>query len=252
MIHQTAFYIASRPLLFFVVLLTARMIVFWGWERLQPARAVPYRKVIWRDLAAGAFFSVAIVPLADFVGRYLPVRPIVPAAVLDLPLAARFLLYVLIADFGYYWIHRLMHTRYVWRVHKWHHSPTYMYWLAGIRGSLLQLILSNLPYIFAGVLLDIAPWWMAIAIITKTALQNDWMHLNVPFGWAWLEWIIITPRYHHVHHSDDPKHYRSNLAALFPIWDRLFGTYTNPAEVPRNLSFGIGENVPVIRLAIGI
>ncbi len=251
-IHKAAFYVVSHPAVLFIALLGARMIFFWGWERLQPAREVPYRSVVWRDIVAGAVFSFAIVPVADIADRFLAVRPVLPAAVLAWPLAARFALYVVIADLGQYWVHRLLHTRYLWRVHKWHHSPTYLYWLAGIRGSLLQQIVYNLPFVLAGVLLDIAPWWMAAVIVTKSALQNDWMHLNVPFGSKWIEWFVITPRYHHIHHSDDPRHYRNNLAALFPIWDRLFGTYVNPDEVPRNLSFGIAEHVPAIRLAIGV
>ncbi len=61
-----------------------------------------------------------------------------------------------------------------------------------------------------------------------------------------------TPRYHHIHHSDNPAHYKANLAALFTIWDRLFGTYVNPDDVKEPLSFGIGENVPLVRLAIGV
>lgn len=60
----------------------------------------------------------------------------------------------------------------------------------------------------------------------------------------------------HVHfgaHSENPAHYRSNLAALFPIWDHLFGTFVDPETVsPKDLVFGIGETVPSLRLAIGV
>jgi sterol desaturase/sphingolipid hydroxylase (fatty acid hydroxylase superfamily) len=89
-------------------------------------------------------------------------------------------------------------------------------------------------------------------ILIKNTVQNDWMHLNVRWGTKWLEWIIVTPRYHHIHHSDRPEHYRGNVAALFPIWDRMFGTYVDPESAPRNLSFGIGEKVPALRLFAGI
>jgi sterol desaturase/sphingolipid hydroxylase (fatty acid hydroxylase superfamily) len=78
------------------------------------------------------------------------------------------------------------------------------------------------------------------------------MHLNVDWASRWVEWFFVTPRYHHVHHSDNPAHYRGNLATLFPIWDRIFRTYVNPEHIPRNLKFGIGERIPPIRLAIGI
>jgi sterol desaturase/sphingolipid hydroxylase (fatty acid hydroxylase superfamily) len=115
-----------------------------------------------------------------------------------LPLVLRFGLYLAIADFGHYWVHRALHTPRLWRVHKWHHYPTYMYWLAGVRGSLIQQVLVNIPYIAAATLVYISPWWMVFVIIVKNSVQNDWMHLNVSWGSKWLEWIIITPRYHHV------------------------------------------------------
>jgi sterol desaturase/sphingolipid hydroxylase (fatty acid hydroxylase superfamily) len=135
-----------------------------------------------RDIVAALVFAVLILPGAALINRYVGYRPVVPDSITNLPLAVRVILYVVIADFGYYWIHRLMHTPYFWRVHKLHHSPTYMYWLADVRGSLLQTVLVNLPYIFTGV----SPRWMVIAISLKNIAQNDWMHLNVPWGARWI------------------------------------------------------------------
>jgi sterol desaturase/sphingolipid hydroxylase (fatty acid hydroxylase superfamily) len=77
------------------------------------------------------------------------------------------------------------------------------------------------------------------------------MHMNVTWRSNWLEWVFVTPRYHHIHHSDDPGHYTANLGSLLTIWDRMFGTYVNPEEVEK-LSFGIGELNSPVRLALGI
>ena len=251
-IHKGVWYVISHPILFGILLFTLRMMFLTAIEKRYPAHPVSYLKVMWWDVGAALVIGFAILPAAGFVNRWFAFRPMVPASVMSLPVAWRFLLYLVIADFGHYWVHRLMHSPYFWRVHKWHHSPTYMYWLAGVRGSLFQQILVNVPYIFAAVLLTIAPWWMTLVILLKNTAQNDWMHLNVSWGAKWLEWIIVTPRYHHVHHSDSPEHYRANLASLFPIWDRAFGTYIDPETVPRDLVFGIGEKVPALRLAVGI
>ena len=234
------------------LLFIARLTILTTVERLNPARPVNYRKVLLRDIGAAVVFGLAIGPIAGFVNQWVSFRPVLPDWIMTLRLTWRFLLYLVIADFGYYWVHRAMHTDLLWRIHKWHHSPTYMYWLAGIRGSLLQQILVNTPYIFAGVLLDVGPWWIGVAIILKNSMQNDWMHLNVPWGSKWLDWIIVTPRYHHIHHSNDPRHYRANVAALFPIWDHLFGTFVSPETTRKDLQFGIGEEVPALRLMIGV
>jgi sterol desaturase/sphingolipid hydroxylase (fatty acid hydroxylase superfamily) len=251
-LHRFASYMLHTPLLLAIVAFGARAIVITTVEKLRPAHKVEYRKVVAGDLVAAVVCALFVIPGSDFVNRWIVFRPAIPQFVNALPLVLRFLTYIVIADFGHYWVHRAMHSPALWRVHKWHHYPTYMYWLAGVRGSLIQQVLVNIPYIAAATLVYISPWWMVFVILGKNALQNDWMHLNVPWGSKWLEWIIVTPRYHHVHHSDDPVHYRANLAALFPIWDHIFGTYVDPDGVRQPLSFGIGERVPALRLVVGI
>jgi len=99
----------------------------------------------------------------------------------------------------------------LWRVHKWHHSPTYMYWLGGVRATLPQQFLVNIPYVMAYLLLDISPWWIMTALGIISTVQNDWMHMNVTWRSNWLEWIFVTPRYHHIHHSVDPRDYMANM-----------------------------------------
>ena len=59
-----------------------------------------------------------------------------------------------------------------------------------------------------------------------------------PQNIAWrIQWLLVAPNFHHVHH-----HYRlpqtdSNFGDVFTLWDRLFGTYSRypPAEV----SYGV-------------
>jgi sterol desaturase/sphingolipid hydroxylase (fatty acid hydroxylase superfamily) len=251
-LYGVAAFVWHTPHLVAALALGARAIVLTAVEKRDPAHRVNYRSVMVRDVVAIAVCGLIVIPGAEYVNRWIALRPVVPQVVNALPLVLRFLMYVVLADFGNYWVHRALHLPGLWRMHKWHHSPTYMYWLAGARGSLLQQVFVNIPYIAAATLVDISPGWMTYLIFSKNVAQNDWMHLNVPWGSKWLEWIIITPRYHHVHHSDDPAHYRANFATLFPIWDHLFGTYFDPEGVRHPLSFGIGERVPALRLAIGI
>lgn len=238
--------------LVFPLLFVVRIVGFTGVELLRPARTVHYRKVVLYDLSAFVVYQGVIFPLALWIDGWIAVRPHLPDVVLALPLAFRVLCYLIIADFGHYWIHRLMHHEPFWRIHKWHHAPPYMYWLMGVRATLPQQVLVNLPYLFAYSFLALSPWWMTLAIGAGHILQNDWMHLNVAWRFSWLEWLIVTPRYHHVHHSDHPEHYMANLAALFPVWDRLFGTYVGQDELQGELSFGIGERVPAVRLFLGV
>ena len=238
--------------LFFPLLFLLRCIGVTAIELWRPARPVSYRAVFHKDLTVFLVYQFVIFPVAGQINHWVAIRPHLPEAVLALPLLVRVLGYFILADFGHYWIHRLMHTKQLWRIHKWHHAPTYMYWLAGTRTTIPQQVIVNLPYIFAWSFLDLSPWWMHLAIGAFNGFQNDWMHVNVTWRSNWLEWFVVTPRDHHIHHSDKPQHYMANLASLFTIWDRLFGTYVDPDSIKEPLTFGIGEEVPLVRLAVGV
>jgi sterol desaturase/sphingolipid hydroxylase (fatty acid hydroxylase superfamily) len=235
-----------------IAFLLASILVMMIWERRHPAYAMDHRLTWKRDVTAILVGAIVILPVAGFIGRYVSYTPVLPAQVFRLPFAVRFFMFVLIGDFGFYWVHRAMHSKWLWSIHRWHHSPTYMYWLMGARGSLLQVILVNVPFFFAQALFAVSPWWTSLAIFIKNELQNNWMHLNVGWGSRRIEWFIITPRYHHVHHSDNPAYYGANIAAIFPIWDHLFGTYVDPEAVPGQLGFGTNEKAAAWRLALGV
>jgi sterol desaturase/sphingolipid hydroxylase (fatty acid hydroxylase superfamily) len=101
-------------------------------------------------------------------------------------------------------------------------------------------------------LLDL-PAWAGILASCEALARNYWMHLNVTWPSRWLEWLIVTPRYHHIHHSDDPAHFDTNFGSLFSFWDRLFGTYYDPehADAAR-LRFGVNDTTNPLRLAAGV
>lgn len=220
-------------------------------EYLFPARQVRYRSVFLRDLVTLATYNVCFALVVRFTDR-IPIPNYVPAALLNLSMPYKLLLFYVVEDFGLYWVHRLMHTQQLWRTHKWHHYPNYMYWLAGIRTSIPHIILFNLTFVAAKPLLAHVPGWIFQLIAIEHIARNNWMHMNVSWKSSWLEYLIVTPRYHHLHHSDDPLHYRSNLGSLFTVWDRMFGTYFDPSRVTRSLRFGIGERINPVRLVLGI
>ena len=234
------------------LLFVLRLIFLTIIEKRNPAHEISYREVLPFDIIATLIFYLIVIPTSDFLDRKMLPLPDLPAYVGDFPLALRLLCYMVLADLGHYWIYRFLHAPRLWRAHKWHHYPTYMYWLAGVRGSILQQTLVNVPYIIAGLFLGVTPRWVVWAIILKNIFENDIMHLNVWWGNRLIEWVFVTPRYHHIHHSEDPSHYTRNLATLLTIWDRLFGTYLSPDLIQRNLKFGIGEKIAPARLIVGI
>jgi len=59
------------------------------------------------------------------------------------------------------------------------------------------------------------------------------LHSNVRADFGLLQWILVTPQSHRIHHSIEERHYDRNYGTYFCIWDRLFGThYTGGNEFP--------------------
>jgi sterol desaturase/sphingolipid hydroxylase (fatty acid hydroxylase superfamily) len=124
--------------LFIPLLFIARVIVVTTLEWMMPARVVPYRSILLMDIVGASLVGYLLLPVALYVSKQIVIRPMLPEFISTLPIAAACVLYYVVGDFGAYWVHRLLHFSPFWRIHKWHHYPTHMYWLAGYRASLLQ------------------------------------------------------------------------------------------------------------------
>jgi len=168
-------------------------LVFWSLgllafaaEYFFPARQVKYRSVFLKDLVALGVYNVCFAMLVPYTDR-IPIPNYVPAVLLKAATVYKLVLFYIVEDFGLYWVHRLMHTQQLWRTHKWHHYPNYMYWLAGVRTSIPHIILFNFTFVAARPLLAHAPGWIFQLIIIEHILRNNWMHLNVAWRSNWLE-----------------------------------------------------------------
>jgi sterol desaturase/sphingolipid hydroxylase (fatty acid hydroxylase superfamily) len=80
-----------------------------------------------------------------------------------------------------------------------------MYWLAGCRATIQQQFLVGVPYVLVTPILYPSPWWVYTALVIFDYLNVDFMHLNVSWRARWAEWLIVMPRYHHIHHSSNPR-----------------------------------------------
>lgn len=158
-----------------------------------------------------------------------------------LPGALKILIGLVLADFCLYWIHRAMHRQVLWRTHAFHHSLKELWWLSGSRTSVTHLFLFALPQIlFAYYLLKLSPLEAAIAF-SAGVVVNVWIHANLRTDIGPLAWLIITPDFHRVHHGAG-RLASQNLGFVLTIWDRMFGTYTDPRRLEQDFALG---SVPV-------
>lgn len=68
----------------------------------------------------------------------------------------------------------------------------------------------------------------------KDTLNNMILGIVTIRSWGFLEWFMNTPAHHRVHHASNPQYLDKNYAAVFIIWDRMFGTFEPEVEDPVN------------------
>jgi sterol desaturase/sphingolipid hydroxylase (fatty acid hydroxylase superfamily) len=160
------------------------------------------------------------------------------------------LFYFLAVDFLAYWMHRLNHSRALWHTHAFHHSSTNLYWASGMRGSPVHFVLLGIPGLAVQVFFD--PQGIVLTLVlVYGAAHNSLIHSNLRLPRV-LNWVFVTGESHMVHHGRDPKLGGSNFGFLFTFWDRVFGTWTDPATVPADYPLGLAYEVSPVRLIAGL
>jgi lathosterol oxidase len=158
------------------------------------------------------------------------------------PLWLQFLEIVLVADLTQYWVHRAFHrVPWLWRVHAIHHSSETLDWLAGSRLHLIDIVVTRGLSFVPLYVLGFAPA-AVYAYLVFVSFLAVFIHANVRFNLPALDWVLVTPRFHHWHHAASPID--KNFAVHLPWLDRLFGTaHLPPGRWPE--AYGIaGHPVP--------
>lgn len=154
------------------------------------------------------------------------------------------LLLVLMEDLLYYWLHRFdHHIRLFWAVHVTHHSSQKMNFTVGFRSSVFQP-LYRFIYFIPLALLGFKPIDI-VFIYSATQIWGIFVHTELVHKMGWLEYIMVTPSHHRVHHGSNPKYLDKNMGMFLVIWDKLFGTFQPEltADDYQPITYGLTKNV---------
>lgn len=210
----------------------------------QPVRRPHLRTDICYGLAAPALTGVSLV-VGVVIGvaslAWLPglaLRPLVGA----LPTGVRLVSGVLLFDCTVYWVHRFSHeVPFLWRFHSVHHSTRHLDWVSGLRNHPLDGALFAPPFVFLA-----ACGFRLQLVVVLTVVQGVlglFLHANVSWRWRPLQRVVITPEFHHWHHSSESDAVNTNYSAFLPVSDLVFGTYFMPSD-RRPQRYGINEPMP--------
>jgi sterol desaturase/sphingolipid hydroxylase (fatty acid hydroxylase superfamily) len=207
----------------------------------------------WRDVVAEA--------LTGGLGPHAP-APWPAWTVLTLATALQVLAYELAYWFAHYCFHKVPA---LWEFHKVHHSAEVMTALTELRQHPVEIIaFMNLIGLATGIVFGVMMYAFGPGVRPFTLLSGNILTMAFLVTYGHLRhshmWIAFTgvagrilqsPAHHQLHHSANPAHFDKNLGFALALWDWAFGTLAIPAKTREPVVFGVGEEAPPFRSALG-
>lgn len=219
----------------FILDLLGSTLIFVAIEKLRPIYPQPVFRPGWQTDFAHFVVNHFLVGLVLLIVNFLVHRffgwakvDALQKLIADLPFFVELFLILLAADIVQYWTHRAYHeVPFLWRFHAVHHSAVYMDWMAGSRLHMFELIFTRVMVLGIIYVLGFSKSVMDAYIII-VGFQAVFNHANVRlpiiFSRAPLKYLLVTPDFHHWHHSSEQVALDRNYAAHFAFIDYLFGT----------------------------
>jgi len=177
----------------------------------------------WLVKPAVAISAVALVNAAG--GGLFTLRADTP-----LHFALSLAIFLLVSDLYSYWSHRISHmVPALWTMHSLHHSAEALTFITGARHLWLETAIVGAFFPSVAMLFKTPPEIVTTALFLGF-LPNGCAHLNVRLHLGRFSTWINSPQWHRIHHSIQPEHHDKNFAAIFPIWDVIFGTAWIPGK----------------------
>jgi sterol desaturase/sphingolipid hydroxylase (fatty acid hydroxylase superfamily) len=163
------------------------------------------------------------------------------------PTWLEFGLTILALDAVAYFQHYLLHYYPVlWRLHRLHHTDLEVDFTTGVRFHPLEAVFTTAVVLVTIVALGAHPVatlvWQLMTVVVSLA---EHANVHIPSSCdRVIRLFLVTPDMHRIHHSQDVRESCSNYSNMFPLWDRLFGTYLDqPAAGHDGVTFGVAEFV---------
>ncbi|NVK09605.1 MAG: sterol desaturase family protein [Tenacibaculum sp.] len=144
-----------------------------------------------------------------------------------------------VADFTYYWMHRLEHEhRILWASHSVHHSSEDYNLTISMRLSIVEGLFEWV-FLIPMVLVGFSPFQAIVGLILVAQFQT-WIHTEYIGKLGWLDEVFNTPSVHRVHHGSNNKYLDKNYGGFLIIWDKVFGTFQREEE---KVIYGLTKNI---------
>lgn len=213
--------------------------VLYYFEKRRPLRdeVEPKKVNTIRNLAIASAAGLAVnfleKPVADKLTKFVEEKRFGLLKILRLPKAIEMFFAVLMLDYTLYIWHVLTHKNsFLWRFHRIHHADLDLTASTAIRFHIGEISISVLFRAGQILLIGVSP--EALKIWQNLLFVSIFFHhsnLRLPKEFEEkLEKIIVTPRLHGIHHSENKSQMDSNWSSGLSVWDKIHGTFQNEIE----------------------
>ena len=236
-----------NTLLFTAILLTGMFFLFLMLEGRTPLRSRTHA------LLPRLLLNLVVAGLA-FLTAALFIRPVVTSLlnragaesfgvlhIIPLSSSVQFVVGFLLMDLSFYYWHIANHrVAFLWRFHNVHHFDPDLDVSTAVRFHFGEVALSAVFRVVQVTVIGPSAWTY---VVYEVAFQANTLfhHSNVrlPIGLERvMNWVLVTPRMHGIHHSQVRDETNSNYSVVFSWWDRLHRS--------------VGLDIPQSAIAIGV
>jgi sterol desaturase/sphingolipid hydroxylase (fatty acid hydroxylase superfamily) len=165
---------------------------------------------------------------------------------------------VILLDMGDYFGHLALHRiPLLWELHKVHHSATFLSPVTSFRVHPLEAliytachtltiapVIAGLSFFYKLTAVDLLDLMFTSNLLVLVLTLNHLKHSHIQISLGALDYVLISPHMHQLHHSTRLEHWDKNLGLIFSVWDWMFGTAVREdTRVP--VVYGIGRGPEV-------
>jgi len=196
----------------------------WPWEK-DPVQYNSNRTKVYLSLFINNFILLPLIIAHSVEADTSPMTADPQKFPSGLEILGQLVFFMLAEDCSFYWMHRLVHTGFLYRkIHKQHHefkttvgiAATYAHFLEfifvdAIPSGLGAALIGNRTHVFTYYM------WVFVRIVETTD-----GHSGFDFPWSPFRLVFLggSSSHHDYHHS----HIVGNYSSFFTIWDRICGT----------------------------
>jgi sterol desaturase/sphingolipid hydroxylase (fatty acid hydroxylase superfamily) len=161
------------------------------------------------------------------------------------PLWVQAVLFLVLADFMMYWLHRMFHGGGFWKYHAIHHSSEDVDWISAARFHPVNLLLGTIGVDVVLLLAGISPTVM-LWLGPLNIFHSAFVHANLNWDLGQFKYVIATPMFHRWHHTALEDGGNTNFAGSGRSGCRKTGCPTTMAStISRRSRPGSRDNWPI-------